>query len=484
MSGECYVTVDGHEADLDLGHYERFTNIQTTRANNVTTGRIYKSVIEKERRGDYLGKTVQIIPHITDEIKRNVMALGKTGNFDFVITEIGGVVGDIESLPFLEAVRQLRWELEGNCICVHLTYVPYIAAAKELKTKPTQHSVKQLQQLGIQPDVLVLRTEHDIPQSMRKKIAQFCNVAPDAVIQSVDAKSIYDVPILMHEQHLDEIVMRKLDMNPAGQPDMAPWKEFLTKMRTADKKVRIGLVGKYVELQDAYKSISEALFQCATYSDRQLDLVYIHSERVTPDNVDSQLRDLDGVIIAPGFGQRGIEGKFVALKWCREHDVPTFGICLGMQCMVIEFARDVLGLPQANSTEMQPHTPDNVIDLMEEQKSISNMGGTMRLGAYDCELLPGSRAAEAYGSTHVKERHRHRFEFNNDYRERFEAAGMKCVGENPATHLVEVVELPDHRWFIGTQYHPEYSSTVLSPSPLFMDFIKAAIAYKEERENN
>ncbi len=482
--GECYVTVDGHEADLDLGHYERFTNIQTTRANNVTTGRIYKSVIEKERRGDYLGKTVQIIPHITDEIKRNVMALGKTGNFDFVITEIGGVVGDIESLPFLEAVRQLRWELEGNCICVHLTYVPYIAAAKELKTKPTQHSVKQLQQLGIQPDVLVLRTEHDIPQSMRKKIAQFCNVAPDAVIQSVDAKSIYDVPILMHEQHLDEIVMRKLDMNPAGQPDMAPWKEFLTKMRTADKKVRIGLVGKYVELQDAYKSISEALFQCATYSDRQLDLVYIHSERVTPDNVDSQLRDLDGVIIAPGFGQRGIEGKFVALKWCREHDVPTFGICLGMQCMVIEFARDVLGLPQANSTEMQPHTPDNVIDLMEEQKSISNMGGTMRLGAYDCELLSGSRAAKAYGSTHVKERHRHRFEFNNDYRERFEAAGMKCVGENPATHLVEVVELPGHRWFIGTQYHPEYSSTVLSPSPLFMDFIRAAVAYKEERENN
>lgn len=482
--GECYVTVDGHEADLDLGHYERFTNIQTTKANNVTTGRIYKSVIEKERRGDYLGKTVQIIPHITDEIKRNVMALGKTGNFDFVITEIGGVVGDIESLPFLEAVRQLRWELEDNCICVHLTYVPYIAAAKELKTKPTQHSVKQLQQLGIQPDVLVLRTEHDIPQAMRKKIAQFCNVAPDAVIQSVDARSIYDVPVLMHEQHLDEIVMRKLDMNPQGQPDMAPWKEFLTKMRTADKKVRIGLVGKYVELQDAYKSISEALFQCATYSDRQLDLVYIHSERVTPDNVDSQLRDLDGVIIAPGFGQRGIEGKFVALKWCRENDIPTFGICLGMQCMVIEFARDVLGLPQANSTEMQPHTPDNVIDLMEEQKSISNMGGTMRLGAYECELLPGSRAAEAYGSTHVKERHRHRFEFNNDYRARFEAAGMKCVGENPATHLVEVVEIPDHRWFIGTQYHPEYSSTVLSPSPLFMDFIKAAVAYREERENN
>ena len=480
--GECYVTVDGHEADLDLGHYERFTNIQTTRANNVTTGRIYKSVIEKERRGDYLGKTVQIIPHITDEIKRNVVALGKTGKFDFVITEIGGVVGDIESLPFLEAVRQLRWELENDCICVHLTYVPFIAAAKELKTKPTQHSVKQLQQLGIQPDVLILRTEHEIPTAMRKKIAQFCNVAPSAVIESRDAKSIYDVPVQMHEEHLDEIVMRKLGMTPKGQPDMGPWKEFLTKMRTAEKKVRIGLVGKYVELQDAYKSISEALFQCATYSDRILDLVYIHSERVTPENVGQQLGDLDGVIIAPGFGQRGIEGKFTALKWCREHDVPTFGICLGMQCMVIEFARNVLGLPRANSTEMEPHTPDNVIDLMEEQKSISNMGGTMRLGAYDCRLTPGSRAAKAYGKTDVMERHRHRFEFNNDYRDCFEAAGMKCVGENPATHLVEVVELPDHRWFIGTQYHPEYSSTVLSPSPLFMDFIRAAIAYGEERD--
>ena len=479
--GECYVTVDGHEADLDLGHYERFTNIQTTKANNVTTGRIYKSVIEKERRGDYLGKTVQIIPHITDEIKRNVVALGNTGNFDFVITEIGGVVGDIESLPFLEAVRQLRWELEDNSLCVHLTYVPFIAAAKELKTKPTQHSVKQLQQLGIQPDILVLRTEHDIPTAMRKKIAQFCNVAPDAVVKSADARSIYDVPVLMHEQHLDEIVLRKMDIEPQGQPDMGPWKEFLTKMRTAEKKVSIGLVGKYVELQDAYKSINEALFQAATYADRILDLKYIHSERLTAENVDEQLGELDGVIIAPGFGQRGIEGKFVALEWCRTHDVPTFGICLGMQCMVIEFARNVLGLKEANSTEMQPHTPDNVIDLMEEQKSISNMGGTMRLGAYDCELLPGSKAAKAYGSTRVSERHRHRFEFNNDYRRRFEEAGMKCVGENPATHLVEVVELPDHRWYIGTQYHPEYSSTVLSPSPLFMDFVKSAIAYGEER---
>lgn len=483
--GECYVTVDGHEADLDLGHYERFTNIQTTRANNVTTGRIYKSVIEKERRGDYLGKTVQIIPHITDEIKRNVTALGKSGNFDFVITEIGGVVGDIESLPFLEAVRQLRWELEDDCICVHLTYVPFIAAAKELKTKPTQHSVKQLQQLGIQPDILILRTEHDISAAMRKKIAQFCNVAADAVIQSIDAKSIYDVPVLMHEQKLDEIVMDRLNLPVKGQPDMAPWKEFLTKMRTADKNVRIGLVGKYVELQDAYKSISEALFQAATYSDRILDLVYIHSERVTPDNVDKHLRDLDGVVIASGFGQRGIEGKFTALEWCRTHDIPTFGICLGMQCMVIEFARNVLRLRDANSTEMQPSTPDNVIDLMEEQKSVANLGGTMRLGAYDCRLTPGSRVAQAYGNAEiVSERHRHRFEFNNAYRSRFEAAGMKCTGENPATRLVEVVELPDHRWFIGTQYHPEYSSTVLSPSPIFMDFVRAAIAYGEDRQNN
>lgn len=481
--GECYVTVDGHEADLDLGHYERFTNIQTTRANNVTSGRIFQSVIDKERRGDYLGKTVQIIPHITDEIKRNVMALGKTGNFDFVITEIGGTVGDIESQPFLEAVRQMRWDLEEDCICVHLTYVPYIHAAKELKTKPTQHSVKQLQQVGIQPDILVLRTEHDIPVGMRKKIAQFCNVAPDAVVQSVDAPSIYDVPVMMHEQHLDEIVLRKLNIVPQGQPDMRPWKEFLTKMHSSKETVRIGLVGKYVELQDAYKSINEALFQAATYNDHRLDLVYIHSEKVNPGNVEEQLKDLDGVIIAPGFGMRGIEGKFVALEWCRTHDIPTFGICLGMQCMVIEYARNVLGYKDANSTEMDPHTPHNVIDLMEEQKSISNMGGTMRLGAYDCRLTENSHAAKAYGKTDIRERHRHRFEFNNDYRQRFEDAGMKCVGENPATHLVEVVELPDHRWFIGTQYHPEYSSTVLSPSPLFMNFVKSAIEYKESKKS-
>jgi len=478
--GECYVTVDGHEADLDLGHYERFTNVPTTRANNVTTGRIYQSVIDKERRGDYLGKTVQIIPHITDEIKRNVKLLGSTGNFDYIITEIGGTVGDIESLPFLESVRQLRWELGRNALCIHLTYVPFIHAAKELKTKPTQHSVKQLQEVGIQPDILVLRTEHDIPPTMRKKIAQFCNVDPESVIQSIDVPTIYEVPVTMHHQHLDEIVLRKTGITPEGEPKMERWLHFLDKIKRAEEEVTIGLVGKYVELQDAYKSINESLFQAAAYNDRKLNLKYIHSEKVNEGNVDSWLKDLDGVIIAPGFGQRGIEGKFVALKWCREHDIPTFGICLGMQCMVIEFARNVLGLSEANSTEMNHTTPDNVIDLMEEQKSISNMGGTMRLGAYDCELIPGSTVAKAYGTTHVRERHRHRYEFNNDYRERFEAAGMKCVGLNPASDLVEVVEIPGKRWFVGTQYHPEYSSTVENPNPLFLAFVHAAVEYHDE----
>jgi len=480
--GECYVTVDGHEADLDLGHYERFTNVRTTRANNVTTGRIYQSVIEKERRGDYLGKTVQIIPHITDEIKRNIMLLRKTGQYDYIITEIGGTVGDIESLPFLEAVRQLCWELDDRAVNIHLTYVPYLGAAKELKTKPTQHSVKELQQLGIRPEILILRTEHEVPAGMRRKIAQFCNVEPEAVIQSRDCPSIYQVPVMLHSQGLDDIVLRKTGIDPAAidEPHMKPWMDFLDKMARAEEEVTIGLVGKYVELQDAYKSINESLFQAATYNDRRLRLVYIHSEKLTDDNVDEKLAGMDGIIIAPGFGQRGIEGKFTALRWCREHDIPTFGICLGMQCMVIEFARNVIGLPEANSTEMDPTTPDNVIDLMEEQKSITDKGGTMRLGAYDCHLIPGSRAAEAYGATDISERHRHRFEFNNDYRSRFEAAGMKCVGENPATHLVEVVEIPDKRWFIGTQYHPEYSSTVLNPNPIFLSFVKAAIKYKEE----
>jgi CTP synthase len=474
--GECYVTVDGHEADLDLGHYERFTNIQTSRANNITTGRVYQSVIDKERRGDYLGKTVQIIPHITDEIKRDVKLLGNTGKYDFVITEIGGVVGDIESLPFLEAVRQLRMELGQNCVCVHLTYVPYIRAAKELKTKPTQHSVKQLQEVGIQPDILVLRTEREIPMAMRKKVALFCNVAPEAVTQSIDAPTIYEVPINMHREHLDEIILKKTGTPYTGEPDMTKWNKFIDRIHSASDVVKIGLVGKYVELQDAYKSISESLFQAATYHEHKLDLKYISSEKLNDGNVEEMLSDRDGIIVAPGFGQRGIEGKFVALKWCRENDMPTFGICLGMQCMVIEFARNVLGLKEANSTEMDSHTPYNVIDLMEEQKSISNMGGTMRLGAYACHLVHNSKVAKAYGTLDISERHRHRFEFNDDFRKQFEDAGMKCVGENPESHLVEVVEIPSKKWYIGTQYHPEYSSTVLNPHPLFMDFISAAIA--------
>ncbi|MBR6746044.1 MAG: CTP synthase [Muribaculaceae bacterium] len=479
--GECYVTVDGHEADLDLGHYERFTNIQTTKSNNITTGRIYQSVINKERRGDYMGKTVQVVPHITDEIKNRVKALGKTGNFDFVITEIGGTVGDIEGLPYLESVRQLRWELGSNCVCVHLTYVPYIAAAKELKTKPTQHSVKQLQELGIQPDILVLRTEQDVSAEMRRKIALFCNVAPEAVVQSKDVSTIYQVPIMMHEQHFDELVIKKVGLSVEGEPNMKAWLNFLDKMNYAEKSVRIGLVGKYVELQDAYKSINESLIQAATYNDRKLKLEFIQSEKLTDANVEETLANMDGVIVAPGSGPRGVEGKFVALKWCREHNVPTFGICLGMQCMVIEFARNVLGMPEANSTEFNHATPNNVIDLMEEQKSIANVGGVRRLGAFDCELKEGSRTAQAYGKTHVSERHSHRFEFNNEYLARFEEAGLKCVGENPVSHLVEVVEIPEKRWYIGVQYHPEYSSTVLNPNPLFVSFVKAAVDYSEEK---
>ena len=480
--GECYVTVDGHEADLDLGHYERFTNIETTRANNVTTGRIYQSVIDKERRGDYLGKTVQIIPHITDEIKRNVKSLGNTGKFDFVITEIGGTVGDIESTPYLEAVRQLRWELGRNALCIHLTYVPYLKAAQELKTKPTQHSVKQLQSVGIQPDILVLRTEKEIPAGMRRKVAQFCNVAPEAVIQSLNAPTIYQVPLMMHAQGLDDMVIALTNADKRSDaPDLAAWNLFLDKLSGASKEVNIGLVGKYVELQDAYKSISEALLQAATYCDRKLKLTYIHSEKLTEQDVDGKLSGMDGIIIAPGFGQRGIEGKFTALRWCREHDVPTFGICLGMQCMVIEYARNVLGLADANSTEMDHNTTHNVIDLMDEQKSISNLGGTMRLGAYECRLKKGSIPEKAYGRELVKERHRHRFEFNHEYRDRFENAGMECVGENPETGLVEVVEVPRLRWFVGTQYHPEYQSTVLNPNPLFISFVKAAVAWSEEK---
>jgi CTP synthase len=447
----------------------------------VTTGRIYQSVIDKERRGDYLGKTVQIIPHITDEIKRNVKILGNTGDYDFVITEIGGTVGDIESTPFLEAVRQLKWELGKNALFIHLTYVPYLRAAKELKTKPTQHSVKQLQSVGIQPDILVLRTEKEIPVTMRRKVGQFCNVAPEAVIQSIDQPTIYQVPLRMHEQHLDDMVIKFTGAEEKPEPDMTAWNVFLEKLAGAEKEVKIGLVGKYVELQDAYKSISEALMQSATHLDHKLNLKYVHSEKLTDANAQEQLEGFDGIVIAPGFGNRGIDGKFSALKWAREHNVPTFGICLGMQCMVIEFARDVLGMEGANSTEMDTKTPYNVIDLMEEQKSVSNMGGTMRLGAYKCSLLPDSKAAEAYGSTDISERHRHRFEFNSEFREQFEEAGMKCVGTNPDTGLVEVVEIPEKRWFVGTQYHPEYASTVLHPNPLFLSFVKAAISYSDEK---
>ncbi len=477
--GECYVTVDGHEADLDLGHYERFLNIQTTKDNNITTGRIYQNVIQKERRGDYLGKTVQVIPHITDEIKRNVKSLGVKKKFDFVITEIGGTVGDIESTPFLEAVRQLRWELGRNCFCLHLTYVPYIAAAGEVKTKPTQHSVKELQSLGIQPDMLVLRTERKLSKDILDKVALFCNVEQGAVMQSVDVSSIYEVPVMMQKQGMDEIVLRKMNM-PVGEPaDLEPWKAFLQKRKDARKEVRIKLVGKYAELPDAYKSINESLSQAAIYNDRQLVLDVCHSEKITDENAVEVLGDADGIVIAPGFGQRGIEGKFVALRYARENDIPTFGICLGMQCMVIEYARSVLGLEGANSTEMDPMTPHKVIDLMEEQKHITNMGASMRLGAYDCLLKKGSLAHKAYGKSKIEERHRHRYEFNNAYKESYEAAGMKCSGINPDSDLVEVVEVPSLRWFMGTQYHPEYNSTVISPNPLFMSFMQAAAETRE-----
>ena len=485
--GECYVTVDGHEADLDLGHYERFLGIQTTKANNITTGRIYKSVIDKERRGDYLGKTIQIIPHITDEIKRNVKLLGNKYKFDFVITEIGGTVGDIESLPYLESIRQLKRELGKDALCVHLTYVPYLAAAGELKTKPTQHSVKELQGMGINPGIIVLRCDEPLEDSIIKKIAMFCNVKPNcnvdenAVVQSIDMPTIYEVPLRMQEQGLDVTILQKMGLPVGETPTLGPWRDFLDRRHKATEKVKIGLVGKY-DLQDAYKSILEALSQAATYNDRKADIHFINSEKLTDANVEEQIKDMDGIIICPGFGQRGIEGKFVAIKYARTHNVPTFGICLGMQCIAIEFARDVLGYADANSREMNEKTPHNVIDIMEEQKSITNMGGTMRLGAYECVLQKGSKAYEAYGTEHIQERHRHRYEFNNQYKAEYEAAGMKCTGINPESDLVEIVEIPTLRWFIGTQFHPEYSSTVLHPHPLFVSFVKAAIEYHEDEK--
>ena len=473
--GEVYVTEDGAETDLDLGHYERFTNQPTSKSNNVTTGRIYKSVIEKERKGEYLGKTVQVIPHITDEIKRRIQLLAQRKEYDVIITEIGGTVGDIESQPFLEAIRQVAAEKgRGNVLFIHVPLIVSIPGSGELKSKPTQHSVKELLSVGIQPDILVLRTEHELSMGLRKKVALFCNVDDNAVIQSMDMPTIYEVPLRMQEQKLDVTILEKMGLPVGETPTLGPWKAFLERRHKATEKVKIGLVGKY-DLQDAYKSILEALSQAATYNDRKADIHFINSEKLTEENIEESLKDMDGIIICPGFGQRGIEGKFTAIKYCRTHNVPTFGICLGMQCMAIEFARNVLGYTDANSREMDEKTPHNVIDIMEEQKSITNMGGTMRLGAYECVLDPNSKVYQAYQSEHIQERHRHRYEFNNDYKAEFEAAGMKCVGINPDSDLVEIIEIPTLKWFIGTQFHPEYSSTVLKPHPLFLSFIKAAI---------
>ncbi len=478
--GECYVTADGVETDLDLGHYERFTGIQTSRHNSITTGRIYKTVIDRERHGDYLGKTIQVVPHITDEIKRRMLREDEKGEqLDFVITEVGGTIGDIESAPFMEAIRQLRWQLGRNAVCVHLTYVPYLKAADELKTKPTQHSVKELQGMGIQPDILVLRTERHLDDHLRMKVASFCNVDLECVVQSEDMPSIYEVPVSMQKQGLDAAIMRKIGIPVGETPAMLSWHAFLEKQSNAKREVHIGLVGKY-DLQDAYKSIRESLNLAGIYNDVKTKIHFVNSEQLTKENVTAQLEGLAGIVVCPGFGNRGIEGKIIAAEYTRTHDIPTFGICLGMQMMVIEFARNVLGYKDANSAEMNPDTPHNVIDIMEEQKSITEMGGTMRLGAYECELVEGSRAFEAYQNpcgktgrhTTISERHRHRYEFNNKYKEEYETAGMKCVGINPAANLVEIVEIPEKRWYIGTQFHPEYSSTVLHPHPLFMDFIK------------
>jgi len=474
--GECYVTVDGAETDLDLGHYERFLNVPTTQANNVTTGRIYQTVINKERKGDYLGKTVQIIPHITDEIKRNIKLLGSKHKFDFVITEIGGTVGDIESLPYIESVRQLRWELGKNCQVIHLTYVPYLAASGELKTKPTQHSVKALLEEGVQPDILVLRTERELTPDIRRKVALFCNVDIQSVIQSIDVKTIYEVPLKMQEEGLDVTVLRKFGLPIEPKADLTEWTAFVDMLKNATETVNIGLVGKYVELADAYKSIIEALIHASAYNRRKLSLKLIHSEKIDEHNISKEFEGLSGIIVAPGFGHRGIEGKIQAVKYCRENNLPFFGICLGMQCAVIEYARNVLHLQGVNSTEMEYNCANPVIDLMEEQKTISQMGGTMRLGAYDCSLKTGSNVEAIYGSTSISERHRHRYEFNNKYLSLFEEGGMKPVGTNPDTNLVEIVEIPEHRWFVGVQFHPEYRSTVVNPHPLFVAFVKAAIS--------
>jgi CTP synthase len=480
--GECYVTEDGAETDLDLGHYERFLNVPTSQANNVTTGRIYQTVIEKERRGDYLGETVQVIPHITDEIKRNIQILGNKFGYDFVITEIGGTVGDIESLPYIESVRQLKWEMGGHCLVIHLTLVPYLAAAGELKTKPTQHSVKTLLESGVQPDIIVCRTEKHLNQNIRNKIALFCNVEPTSVIESIDAKIIYEVPLLMREEKLDVEVLRKLNLPVERQPDMSKWEEFIFRLKNPKDEVRICLVGKYVELKDAYKSIQESFIHAGAANQCKVHVQSIHSEILNAGNVGEKLLGFDGILVAPGFGHRGIDGKIEAIRYARENKIPFLGICLGMQCAVVEFARNVLGYEGAHSTEMDPETPYPVIDMMEEQKKIHDKGGTMRLGVYLCRLKKGTKAGKIYAKGEVNERHRHRYEFNNLYLKEFEQAGMIAAGKNPKQDLVEIMELKNHPWFIGVQFHPEYRSTVDSPHPLFVNFIGASIIHKHSRQ--
>ncbi|GAB3837673.1 CTP synthase [Hymenobacter jeollabukensis] len=481
--GECYVTDDGAETDLDLGHYERFLNVPTSQANNVTTGRIYDAVIRKEREGAYLGKTVQVVPHITDEIKRRMLLLGQKGEFDVVITEIGGCIGDIESLPFVEAVRQLRWELPPNdSLVIHLTLLPYLAAAKELKTKPTQHSVRDLREAGLQPDILVCRSEHPIPAEMRKKIALFCNVQVNSVIESLDADSIYSVPLLMRKEKLDERVIKKMKLvGGAHDPDLDAWKDFLGRLKNPTEEITVALVGKYVELPDAYKSILEAFVHAGAQNECKVTVRMIQSEHITPETVAQQLHGADGVLVAPGFGERGFEGKLAAIRYVRESGIPFFGICLGMQCAVVEFARNVLGWQGANSTEMDAQTPYPVIGLMEDQKNITQKGGTMRLGSYVCELRKGSKAAKAYATNRIEERHRHRYEFNSEFQQQFEAAGMLASGINPDTGLVEMVELRDHPWFVAGQFHPELKSTVQAPHPLFVRFIRAAIQHRKQQ---
>lgn len=478
--GECYVTDDGAETDLDLGHYERFLNVPTSQANNVTTGRVYLSVIEKERRGEFLGKTVQVVPHITNEIKERMQLLGKTGDFDIVITEIGGTVGDIESLPYIESVRQLVWDLgENNAIVIHLTLVPYLAAAGELKTKPTQHSVKTLMESGIKADILVCRTEHELSEELRHKLALFCNVKREAVIQSIDAKTIYDVPNLMLEEGLDKVALKKLDLPEKATPNLDNWNEFLRKLKNPKHTINIGLVGKYVELQDSYKSILEAFIHAGAANETKVNVISVHSEYIDKESVAEKLRGLDGILVAPGFGERGIEGKIETVRYAREHKIPFFGICLGMQMAVIEYSRNVLGYTDANSTEMNQETPHPVINLMEEQKDVTHKGGTMRLGAWKCSIKEGSLAHKIYGKTEILERHRHRYEFNSAYLSELENAGLKASGINPDTGLVEIVEIENHPFFIGVQYHPEYKSTVANPHPLFVNFVAAAVKNKK-----